>query len=91
MPIYQSAAGRMHRLGDKRADQRQRCRFYTQEYTHLPNDCVVEHFKSGIWNRQQQIFLKFVNFKEYDKMGEGGFCTVYRCPTDESRVYKVVV
>mgnify|MGYP001852186734 FL=1 len=23
-------------------------------------------------------------------MGEGGFCTVYRCPTDESRVYKVL-
>ena len=37
-----------------------------------------------------KISLRTVNFKEYDKMGEGGFCTVYRCPTDQSRVYKVL-
>jgi len=37
-----------------------------------------------------KISLKFVDFKEYDKMGEGGFCTVYQCPTDISRVYKVL-
>lgn len=53
---------------------------------------------NALWSISNQEFgidnskfsLKFVNFKEYDKMGEGGFCTVYRCPTDESRVYKVL-
>lgn len=37
-----------------------------------------------------KISLKSVDFKEYDKMGEGGFCTVYQCPTDISRVFKVL-
>ncbi|MCR1843269.1 protein kinase domain-containing protein [Murimonas intestini] len=53
---------------------------------------------NALWSISNQEFgidnskfsLKFVDFKEYDKMGEGGFCTVYRCPTDESRVYKVL-
>ena len=37
-----------------------------------------------------KISLKYVEFKEYDKMGEGGFCTVYQCLTDKSRVFKVL-
>lgn len=37
-----------------------------------------------------KISMKVVKFKEYDKMGEGGFCTVYRCPKDILRVYKVL-
>ena len=53
---------------------------------------------NALWSISNQEFvidnsrfsLKFVDFKEYDKMGEGGFCTVYRCPIDESRVYKVL-
>lgn len=53
---------------------------------------------NALWSIPNQEFglenskfsLKTVNFKEYDKMGEGGFCTVYRCPTDSSRVYKVL-
>ena len=53
---------------------------------------------NALWSISNQEFgidnsklsLKFVEFKEYDKMGEGGFCNVYRCPTDESRVYKVL-
>lgn len=53
---------------------------------------------NALWSIPNQEFgldnskfsLKTVDFKEYDKMGEGGFCTVYRCPTDSSRVYKVL-
>lgn len=53
---------------------------------------------NALWSVPEQEFginnskisLKAVKFKEYDKMGEGGFCTVYRCPTDLSRVYKVL-
>lgn len=54
---------------------------------------------NALWSIPNQEFgiidnskfsLKAVNFKEYDKMGEGGFCTVYRCPTDSSYVYKVL-
>lgn len=37
-----------------------------------------------------KIVLKEVTYKEYDKMGKGGFCTVYRCQTDKTRVYKVL-
>ena len=36
------------------------------------------------------ISMVTVEFKEYDKMGEGGFCTVYRSPIDTSLVYKVL-
>ena len=53
---------------------------------------------NALWSIPKQEFaidnskfsLKAVNFKEYDKMGEGGFCTVYRCSTDLTRVYKVL-
>ncbi|WP_294156176.1 protein kinase [uncultured Clostridium sp.] len=37
-----------------------------------------------------KIFIKSVVFKQYDKMGEGGFCTVYNSPEDKSLVYKVL-
>lgn len=53
---------------------------------------------NALWSISNQEFgienskfsLRVVDFKEYDKMGEGGFCTVYRCPTDVSQVYKVL-
>lgn len=36
------------------------------------------------------LYIKEVEFKEYDKMGEGGFCTVYNNRTDSSSVFKVL-
>lgn len=48
----------------------------------------ISNQEFGIDN--SKISFTFVDFKEYDKMGEGGFCTVYRCNKDESRVYKVL-
>lgn len=36
------------------------------------------------------LYIKKVEFKEYDKMGEGGFCTVYKNHADSSYVFKVL-
>ncbi|MBY7024004.1 MULTISPECIES: protein kinase [Clostridium] len=53
---------------------------------------------NSLWSIRRQEFgmdsskisMKNVIFKQYDKMGEGGFCTVYNCSEDTSRVYKVL-
>ncbi|MCY6371241.1 protein kinase domain-containing protein [Clostridium ganghwense] len=53
---------------------------------------------NSLWSIRSQEFgidnskisMKSVVFKQYDKMGEGGFCTVYNCPEDMLVVYKVL-
>lgn len=37
-----------------------------------------------------KCIIKQVKFTLYNKMGEGGFCTVYKCPYNAEKVYKVL-
>lgn len=48
----------------------------------------IRNQEFGIDN--SKIFIKSVVFKQYDKMGEGGFCTVYNSTEDRAVVYKVL-
>ena len=48
----------------------------------------IEGQEFGIEN--SKISIKEVEFKQFDKLGVGGFCTVYNSPTDKLRVYKVL-
>jgi serine/threonine protein kinase len=58
---------------------------------------VLLHINSG-WSISGQefafdsngLYIKAVEFKEYDKKGEGGFCTVYNNRADTSSVIKVL-